>query len=459
MPGPVRIPHRLLHEEDGIVSAWHIVMAITMLAIGGFAIDHSRVMSEQLRLQVAADTTAHAAAWAIIDLDEEGDVPAQLAEARDAGMVYANANLRSGRGDAILGADIQFGSWNQSTRVFTEKSSGIDAVRVVSRRTSERGNALPTTYLGLVSLPSFNVAAEAIFQVEVPMCARDGMMAMGQVNISSGSTFESGYCIHGELGVELQNGNTFHPGTIVSMPDLSLLNGSTAGNQGLDEALRVERHDPPELWDIVATMDAIEAGEKPATGEWYDPSNKISVTPWKGNEDKAPAGTYKGNLLPSHLTQGAIHDVACKGNWLYIGPEDDSSGATIKFENVVIRTSCPVSFKSGVVMENVVIMSESVSDKAFTAPSGLTVGRNDTCADGGNVLLITTGGMDFASKIDLHGSQLIAGRDINFSAQGSGVFGGQVLAGGDINSTSNLHFGPCPRGGHVVATMRPVMRQ
>ena len=457
-------PKRFVEEEDGITSVWHLMTMMTVLAIGGFAIDHSRVMSEQLRLQVAADTTAHAAAWAIVDLDEDGDVPAQLAAARAAGMVYANDNLDQGRGDAILASDIQFGTWDQATRTFTERSVDIDAVRVMSRRTTGRQNPLPTTYLGLVSLDSFDVAADAVFQLEMPKCAKDGMMAMGEVNISSGSTFESGYCIHGQTGVDLQNGNTFMPGTVVSMPDLSMLDGSTDGNTGLAEALRQERHNPPELWNVTATMDAIEAGESAATGKWYDATQSVTVTPFKGNADRAPDGTYKGDLLPSHLTEYAFNNVECKGNTLFIGAEPvlnadgTTSPVTAIFSNVVIRTSCPVTFRQGVRLENAVVMSDSLSSKAFSAPSGLTIGKDDTCADGGNVLLITPGSMEFASKIQMHGSQLIAGGDIDFSASGQGVYGGQMLAGGDINSTSGLKFGPCPRGAHVLATMRPMMR-
>ena len=432
---------RFRREEDGIASVWHIMMAISMLAIGGFAIDHSRVMSEQIRLQVAADTTAHAAAWALIDLEGSEDPDERIEQARRAGMVYATTNLQSGRGEAIIGSDIQFGQWNQTTRTFTESETDIDAVRVVSRRTSDRKNPLPTTYLGLVDLPSFNVAAQAVFQLEVAGCPGRGMLAMGMVDISSGSTFESGYCVHGQNGVDMGNGNVFQAGTVVSMPSLDLLDGSTEGNPGLEEALRRDRQNPPELWNIPALMDSIQAGNEAATGDWY-------------TTEVAPTVDVKGDLSPTDLKQGSYQEVTCKGKHMFIGP----GPAGEIYENVVIRTTCAVTFRAGVRLENAVIMSESMDKKAFSAPSGLSIGKDDTCAEGGNVLLITTGGMEFASKIEMHGSQLIAGGDVQFSASGTGVYGGQILAGGNIYSTSNLHFGPCPRMGHVISTMEPVMR-
>ena len=428
---------RFLREEEGIASVWHVMTAITLLSIGGFAIDHSRVMSEQIRLQVAADTVAHAAAWALVTLDEDEPIEPQLEAARTAGMTYASRNLMSGRDEAILGPDVEFGTWDQATRTFTVASSDIDAVRVVSRRTAERGNPLPTTYLGLVDLPSFNVAAQAIFQLKVPMCAQDGILSMGTVDISSNNEFESGFCVHGQLGVAMQNDNTFHDGAIVSMPSLDLLDvPSLDGNPGLEDALRQERHNPPELASVVATMNQIIAGDTDSTGEWFTGGaiEKVSV---------------KGDLTPSVLTEGKAHDVSCKGKNLFV----DGS-----FKNVLIRTDCNVTFRSGVQLDNVVFMSSSTDKRAFDAPSGLSIGRDDSCKVGGNVLLITPGGMNFASKIALHGSQLIAGGDVIFSASGTGVYGGQILAGGNVESTSHIHFGPCPQGSQVVATMRPVMR-
>ena len=441
-PAP-RLANDLL-KEDGFVSVWNVMIVMTMLAIGGFAIDHSRVVAEQTRLQVAADAAAHAAAWDLVDFDPDGDIDAQLAAARDAGMVYAAANLGDGRPSSILGPDIEFGFWDDAAKAFTKSSSNVDAVRVTSYRVSSRSDPLPTTYLGLVGLKSFDLAKDSVFQLQLPACAMDGITACNKVELSSGNKFDSCYCVHGNQGVELNNGNIFEPCVTVSMANLSTLVGSTASNPGLDEALRQTSYCPAEATSagITETIDNLT-------------SCKEEIT-----KNMCGAGTVdlKNNrvdLNPGMLTENAYHEVGCKNKQLFLDPGT--------YENAIIHTDCAVQFRGGVILENVVIISESTDKAAFGSPRGNTggvqIGKDDDCAPGGDALLITPGGMSFAAGITLSGGQLIAGGDVEFSAQGSGVDGGQITAGGSVVSTSNIHFGPCGYNDNVLGTLYPVMRQ
>ena len=436
---PHMLASRFRAEEDGVVSVWQIMTAITIFMIGGFAIDHSRVMSEQIRLQVASDTAAHAAAWALTELDEKQDIATQLAAARADAMRLAADNLGQGRDEAILAPDVQFGTWNAATRTFAEATSGVNAVRVTSRRTSDRNNALPTTYLGLVDLPSFNVAAETVFTLQMPACARDGIAACGTVQLSSGNKFDSGYCLHGNKGVSLNNGNQFDPGTIVSLPNMGLLDvPSVESNPGLDDALRRATYCPPITQNISEYIENLKNCDVDLVRDW------------------CVAGVVKINsrddLSPADLTPNAYHYVTCKNKQLFL------DGGT--YRNAIIHTPCSVQFRAGAVLEDVVIVSESVDKAAFSSPrggGGIQIGRDDNCAPGGNAMLITPGGMQFAAGIQLSGAQLVAGKNVEFSAQGSGVHGGQISTGGDVISTSNIHFGPCPRGGKVEGSLLPVM--
>ena len=436
---PVR---RLLRDESGMISVWYVMMAMTMLAIGGFAIDHSRVMAEQVRLQVAADASAHAAAWSLVDFDPEGNIPAQLAAARNLGMRYAADNLGSGRPTSILTSDIEFGKWNEATRTFTSSGSSFDdAVRVTSRRASSRSDALPTTYLGLVGLASFDVTMQSVFQLKLQPCQDDGIAACGKVELSSNNTFEEGYCVHGNAGVNLQTDNNFKKGTILSMPKKSMAGFDFSKNPGSEDAFRQATYCPREVSAIPDLISEFRACEGAMVEDWCSGA----YVDLKDN---------RADFDPSMIVPNAFHYVGCKNKQLFF------SGGT--YRNAIIQSPCAIQFRAGVVLEDVVVISESTDKAAFSSPnggSGIQIGKDDSCTPGGGAILITPGGMSFASGINLSGAQLIAGGDVEFSAQGSGVYGGQISAGGNVVSTSNIHFGPCGYDPDTLGTLYPVMRQ
>ena len=56
-----------------------------------------------------------------------------------------------------------------------------------------------------------------------PGCLREGFVADKMVDIQSNNGFESGFCIHSNVGISINQNNTFEAGTIVSMPSLNYL--------------------------------------------------------------------------------------------------------------------------------------------------------------------------------------------------------------------------------------------
>lgn len=116
------------------------------------------------------------------------------------------------------------------------------------------------------------------------------------------------------------------------------------------------------------------------------------------------------------------------------------------YTDLVIVAECDVKFGNGVVLENVSIFSTSTSARAFSASSGLRIGRDDGCAEGGGAQLITYGGMGFPSSLQLYGGQLIARGDINFTANANGIEGASLIAGGMIDGTSNMEMAFCGTG-------------
>lgn len=145
-------------------------------------------------------------------------------------------------------------------------------------------------------------------------------------------------------------------------------------------------------------------------------------------------------VAQADLTPGQVYTASCSGgNALTI-----TQGVVVS--DIVLVTNCSIKFDKGVVLQNSVIATTSTSANSITSPSGLQVGKNDNCTSGGGAQILTLGGMNFPSDLQIYGSQLIASGDVDFSANASGIQGASIIAGGDISGTSNMVFGFCGTG-------------
>ena len=90
-----------------------------------------------------------------------------------------------------------------------------------------------------------------------------------------------------------------------------------------------------------------------------------------------------------------------------------------------------------------IVINTSTDADSFKASSGLTVGRDDGCGAGGGAQLITLGGMNFPSDLQVYGGQLVAAGDVDFEARANGIEGISIVAGGEIDGTSFMNMGFC----------------
>jgi len=91
----------------------------------------------------------------------------------------------------------------------------------------------------------------------------------------------------------------------------------------------------------------------------------------------------------------------------------------------------------------VVIVNESTSAKSFNAASGIQIGRDDNCAEGGGAQLVTRGGIDIPAQLKMFGGQMIAAQDVAFTAEADGIQGASIISGGRIDGTANSVMGFC----------------
>ena len=435
-----RIAKRMRHylsDDSGSATILSLQFTLIALVVGGLSIDFNKAISDRTKLQLAADTAAHAALYSREDMTKE--------EARTKALEVIDAMLRDDLyGGAVSEADIEFGSWNAGDNTFVPNDAQRTAVRVRAEMTTGRGNASRNLLLGLVGRKTFNVETASVYGTYYPPCFTEGFVAEGVVDIQSNNAFSEGFCLHSNTHVSLNSNNYFEPGTVVSMPDLADLDIPNSGfesNEGLDTALRQGAYRLRLLNDLPEII----------AGLWVADPDSFPTRLHGGNGDgtliggnsstfiNAVEASNNNKVVPADFEAGAVNTMDCGAN----GKLTFEAGTYSDFAFV---SNCEIKFSGDVILEDVVIATESTSAKSFNSPSGqngFTLGRDDNCAPGGGSVLMTLGGMDFASNLNVYNSQLLAIGDITFAANADGIQGASFISYGEIDSTSNINMGFC----------------
>lgn len=407
-------------EEDGAGTAFGLLLFISLAALGGIAVDVSSVTTARTNLQTTADAVAHTALVA-----REG---MSAADAKATALAVSAANMQiKDVGQVINDEDIVFGVWDPETRTFSPDAGSRSAVYVTARQNSENDNPLGTFLLRIVGFDKWDVAVVSIFDTYRPHCLREGFVAEGFIDLQSGNNFTDGFCIHLNDHVSLNSGNSFAPNASVSMPDPASLQLPSSGldsNPGLAGALSEG------AWNIrilSRISDVITGISNPDS----------AFRPTYLSKTSGSVKLNKRTIEQSHLVPGRVHTFDCKGG----AALTVANGVLV--ENVAIITDCDIKFNEGVVLSNAVVATTSTGSKSITSAAGMQVGRKDNCAPGGEAQLVTLGSMSFPSGLQIYGSQLIAAKNIDFSANGDGVEGASMIAGGTISGTSNMTMGFC----------------
>ncbi|MCA0272350.1 MAG: pilus assembly protein TadG-related protein [Proteobacteria bacterium] len=421
-------------DTEGAMGVWGLILFMTICVVIGLSMDVSNAFKVRSEMQVAADAAAHAALVSRVKYGKE--------KAIENAVAVANNNLSTSPGstNAINASDIVFGYWDAEKRVFTPDANSISAVMVKARRNNSRANGVDTFLLSSVGLTSWDVSTNSVMETYRPGCLREGFVAESMVDIQSNNGFEKGFCIHSNAGISINQNNTFEAGTIVSMPDLDDLQIASSGfvkNNGLVEALRESFYKIRVIKRIDDIITALQTGDLTTLKQMTagDPGSAMGYL-----TSGTPLTVNTCNLTMGNLTSGRIHIVYCTST---LKPSGD-------FKNVAIVTSAPIQFASGSSFEDAVLATSSTDAQSFKGPSGqnnkITFGKNDGCATGGGVQLVTKGGAKFAAGLNMYGSQLLAAGTINFAANADGVEGVSLVSGDTVSGTSNMKMGYCGIG-------------
>jgi Flp pilus assembly protein TadG len=414
-------PDRFRRREDGGLTVLNLFFLATIGILAGIAIDVANVVSARTQLQATADAAAHAAL-----VEREWHTKQ---EATDRALAIALQNMPKERfGEVLKPQNIIFGDYDRATGTFTEDVNSRNAVLVQTERLDQNNNAISTFLLQFVGLWNWDVRTSSIFETFVPTCLLEGFVAQDVVDIQSNNSYFNGFCIHSNAYVSINNNNFFQSGTVVSMPDTSLMQVSITGNgedknEGLEEAL----HEGKWFIKILNRLDQIVVGVQDRQSRFArDYTKNFNVV-----------NLTKNTVDPSDLTKGRIYKVSCNSKFIF------NSGI---YDEVVFIADCPIQFKNGAEFHSSIIITTDTSAKSMYAPNNLTLGLADNCAPGGGSQLITYGGFEVASSLELHGSQIIAAGDVTFSANANGIQGASIVSGGRIDGTSNMNFSFCGSG-------------
>ena len=128
-----------------VLAALFLVILVGLVAFG---VDLGYIMLTRTQLQVAADSSAMAATSKL------GWDPTEV---RDLAKSYAGKHKAAGRDVTLADSDVEFGTWDTSTRTFQSTGMAGNAIRVTARSNNT------TTFFGRIfGMNQFNTSASAV---------------------------------------------------------------------------------------------------------------------------------------------------------------------------------------------------------------------------------------------------------------------------------------------------------
>jgi Flp pilus assembly protein TadG len=130
-----------------------VFLIVVFLALIAFAVDMGCIVLGRTQLQVAADSSALAAAASM-------NLP--RSEMESIAKQFAAKNMVGARSVVIQSQDIEYGTWNTATRTFTPSSKLGNAIKVTARADNSTSGEIPLFFARIFSKNSASVQASAV---------------------------------------------------------------------------------------------------------------------------------------------------------------------------------------------------------------------------------------------------------------------------------------------------------
>ena len=336
----------LRDEEQGSATLWNLFWLCGFGALLGLGLDTTSAMNMKGKLQMVADTSAHAAAMDLFPI---------ASDAVDTALIYGTENIPD-HADVVTQNDVTIGYWDPDTRTFqTDDVPNYNAVQVVATRDTSRDNALGTFFLRVVGFYDWDIkaASTALYYTDMSQtdrCKKNGLFAQGTVEQTSNNTITGDYCMHGEGGVKVNQNNIVHCGVEISLPDPSLWltqavstpTGTTvvcnenyeelSNDEMIDQVVQyrsIRNNAEEEYQNVKDILDAWLAGE--AVNDMFN-----AIPPYIERAEYTDVTKFNSDAKTGKLQAGTMYVVSCDGTNKRLQPQGI-------LRNIGIYTNCIIS--------------------------------------------------------------------------------------------------------------------
>jgi hypothetical protein len=371
----------------GMALVYIAVVATIFVGLMSLAVDYGRVQLAKTQLLDAADAAARAGV---------ASIPSGVSTAQAVAIQAASENLADGTSVALDASDIEFGTWDASSKTFTVLTgaarSNANAMRVTARRTAATNNAIPLYFGAVVGQHSCDVHASAIAMIQqkhLPV----GIIGLNSVSFVQSSLADSysssGAATSGYNARVMSNGDISYGGS-------TYIHGDATPGPG---------------HSVTAGASKISGSTAPATTTISAPPALASPYSSTNNDNASiPAGYVSGGNFT--LSGGSV--TIPPGNY-YFNDFTMYGGSTLN-----------VSGKVNIYIAGTLSMSQSAQTGNF-APSNL------------NFKVISSNAVDLSNSNDIRMTLYAPLSDVSIgnSKQVYGSVVGKTLA---ISSSVQMHF-------------------
>ena len=444
---------RFIENTKGVVLVYVLLVLLPILGMAGFAVDSAHLTFFKARLQNTADAASLAGitelGYGLTTLEEEertaifalaksyADLNMSVA---DYGHVVTTSSMQIG----MLDIDGEFGTEGQFYPEGTLPVGGaLNALRVVAQRTEANTNPVRNMFITALGYETSDVVAvstaAATYPFILPPCVGNGMMALGDVDVSSQSLHLSGSCAHAEGALKLGSNACIQRGETGEAAAFSTPNPDDIHVGQNIESVEHEDECGTMLAETVDINDYLYVAE--FADYLLEPENFIFDLSLPANDPGhvESVETFIDNYEGSEYDLGwpACDTLPSKGNTTTLDQD-------VNIENCVLYVDGDVDFKrqgnGPLAFENVIILAKG--DVKFSSDTTLgTIATCDTISESTS-LIVASGSLHAPAKMDLYGTQIILGEGAHVSAQGEST-GGSILSGGDLTFTAQFDAEGC----------------
>jgi len=423
-------------DERGMITHLALTVMVLVLLFAGLSVDTSNARRVRGILQIAADSAAHAG---VMELPNK-------AKAKNSALELAKDNLdQISSSFAITSSSIEFGSWDKTAKTFTPKGTPRNAIRVTAVLSSANAHPVPTFFLRLAGLKSWDVAAQSVAYRSTTDCASADITAMGRFEVTSNNDFYNGFCVEAAGGLKMSRNNQFDDDNkiyVKSMADVQLPGASSlstvvgrgtaksSASLTYGDVITEKSTITPSYTSDITTL----------ASNYIDPY--YSGQPSYINTSASVIQLNARDVKYTTFTPGRIYHVNCGG----------SRGSKAQFytesdvRQIVMVSDCKIQLGKKSSFKDVVMVSKSTDQKSVYAASKVKLGDDDHCAVGGGVSIYTAGGFSSAAKMEANGLYISAAKNVKVAANSDGIAGISIDAGGDVKFSAQAKFGTCKTG-------------